>query len=1532
MVPSDLAALLEMTYAGRGQVTPADLGVLAPGGTLPPDPGSTAEDSALLPIGPPVAGTILGAADVDVYRIDLQGRAALEVRTSGPTDVRGELLDSTGRLILSDDDGGPGGHNLRIRADLEAGIYYVAIAGETGDYAVMARLGDAPDHGATAATSTLLTLHAESTLGQVSPSALLAAPGRIAPTSADVDVFRLDVPLDGTDVTVRSAGGTDVFGQLLDAGGNELAVDAGVGNFRMEVVLDAGTYYVVVTASETGAYRVLASGDSAVCPCKAGSAPDHGGDAESSTLMPIGPPLPGIIDDPDDVDVFRIDLQGSTTLDVRTSGPTDVHGELFDGAGARIAADDDSGPGGRNFRIRADLEVGVYYVAIAGESGDYAVMARLGDAPDHGDTAATSTRLTLHAREDLDQVSPSALLAAPGRIAPTAADVDVFRLDVPENTDVAVRSVGATDVLARLLDSSLNEIVADAAEGNFRLEARLAAGTYYVEVGGRETGTYRVLAWSDAPCDCVGAVVGRGDPPDKEPPVTPRIGPFTESGSFTDSRGRSLRYGYALDEGWRSDVPRGVLIYFHGNATFASQDAALDRLLPATRAAAFPHGLVPVAVVSPETRVEGDDSAVRQWLGAELLAATGRNRRAGDLPLIHELLQSHLDGQASLDLDRVVFAGGSQGSCFVNAFLREYGEHYRGGADVFCGCSSPESLDPLWRPTKEFKDAFRVVVRATTEDFLWHDAMRQYGYYKHTVGLETRGDLGAPGGHCRRGDISRDAAIRWLLDETILPERPPGPRFERMTTLHHLAGLAVDDDGTLWAAQRQPDRDDTKVWRSPDEGATWEAVSLVDMAAGDIDAVAGHLFLTPANPAGRPASSLRWSTDGGLTFVPVAEDGAFRAEAPLVSDSDGRLFVVGLTDSDGQDIFGSTDSGRTWSALDVPDDSRWWITNADDMLASPLRIVASERVAAAWTSRHLLGDPESKDWRVLRDTGQDLRTVAWDGITAYATAGPPSTGEGIFRPHFTVLRSDDEGRSWNQVELPFEAVPRFSHFAQPYVSVLPDGRPLVPGGMHNPVMRDDAGRWRPVHGGGTLGASVGRGYFDVRPHVAVDGRSGRVFVSDGYAVFRLDGTAAGIYNDDPRIDRDGDGVPDVRDAFPGDPREFMDTDGDGAGNARDRDADGDGTPDAWDDVPFDRFETLDTDGDGVGDGFDYDDDGDRVLDFLDDFPTDGRESRDTDGDGVGDGADADADGDRVTDREDAFPLNPHEWGDSDADGTGDNLDDDDDNDGVADSADPDPLRGREEAGLLRPAGLYSIRYAVGDSVYSAAGLRKVDEPFAHPAPLHADRPGLVYPESTAARQTFGYIPLGDGSVVEFMVEGINWMRDLRNSLLRRNTGLANAGLAKVYLDLNGNGDLTDDGGHRFVLSHDGFTYPGARVANIEVARAAGGPFACTLYVSNDNLSDGSLRLTYGMSWTGLVESPSGDSVRVQTVDADVDCVVDWGGGRDYLCVDLDDDGALDCADGGPERVDAGEEFEIGGTRMTAEVLKSGRLVRLSAVP
>jgi len=105
-------------------------------------------------------------------------------------------------------------------------------------------------------------------------------------------------------------------------------------------------------------------------------------------------------------------------------------------------------------------------------------------------------------------------------------------------------------------------------------------------------------------------------------------------------------------------------------------------------------------------------------------------------------------------------------------------------------------------------------------------------------------------------------------------------------------------------------------------------------------------------------------------------------------------------------------------------------------------------------------------------------------------------------------------------------------------------------------------------------------------------------------------------------DDDNDGVPDAKDAFPLEREEWADADGDRIGDnldadldadgvADDRnrngvpdneetDADGDGVPTAdavpWDAFPLDPKEWRDTDGDGIGDNADTDDDGDGYSD------------------------------------------------------------------------------------------------------------------------------------------------------------------------------------------------------------------------------------------------------------------------------------------------------------------------------------------------
>ena len=67
--------------------------------------------------------------------------------------------------------------------------------------------------------------------------------------------------------------------------------------------------------------------------------------------------------------------------------------------------------------------------------------------------------------------------------------------------------------------------------------------------------------------------------------------------------------------------------------------------------------------------------------------------------------------------------------------------------------------------------------------------------------------------------------------------------------------------------------------------------------------------------------------------------------------------------------------------------------------------------------------------------------------------------------------------------------------------------------------------------------------------------------------------------------------------------------------------------------PYDASEWLDTDADGIGNNADEDDDNDGVLDQFDLFSLNPLESKDTDGDGIGDNADTDDDNDGYSDPE-----------------------------------------------------------------------------------------------------------------------------------------------------------------------------------------------------------------------------------------------------------------------------------------------------------
>ena len=108
-----------------------------------------------------------------------------------------------------------------------------------------------------------------------------------------------------------------------------------------------------------------------------------------------------------------------------------------------------------------------------------------------------------------------------------------------------------------------------------------------------------------------------------------------------------------------------------------------------------------------------------------------------------------------------------------------------------------------------------------------------------------------------------------------------------------------------------------------------------------------------------------------------------------------------------------------------------------------------------------------------------------------------------------------------------------------------------------------------------------------------------------------------LYPDSTDTDDDNDTYLDINDAFPLDPTEWIDTDGDAIGNNTDTDDDNDGYLD--EDEIICQSDPLnsgslppDYDGDFIPDNADTDDDNDSYLDINDAFPLDPTEWIDTD--------------------------------------------------------------------------------------------------------------------------------------------------------------------------------------------------------------------------------------------------------------------------------------------------------------------------------
>ena len=115
------------------------------------DHGDSRASATPVAVGSDTPG-VLDTADVDWFRVEVDGPGLLEVRTSGFVDTEGRLEQAGGTLVTENDDG-PDQDNFRITARISAGTHYVGVRGwepdETGSYTLHVRFS-AADPGAPA--------------------------------------------------------------------------------------------------------------------------------------------------------------------------------------------------------------------------------------------------------------------------------------------------------------------------------------------------------------------------------------------------------------------------------------------------------------------------------------------------------------------------------------------------------------------------------------------------------------------------------------------------------------------------------------------------------------------------------------------------------------------------------------------------------------------------------------------------------------------------------------------------------------------------------------------------------------------------------------------------------------------------------------------------------------------------------------------------------------------------------------------------------------------------------------------------------------------------------------------------------------------------------------------------------------------------------------------------------------------------------------------------------------------------------------
>ncbi|HYO16651.1 MAG TPA: T9SS type A sorting domain-containing protein [Thermoanaerobaculia bacterium] len=197
----------------------------------------------------------------------------------------------------------------------------------------------------------------------------------------DTDILKITAPRPGL-VEISAVGASSessLFTGVPSSGTYKLVDGSPVGtNHRASIAVVKGTVYCIEIDPPAGVNTENLRLDVKYTdPCKTGQPDDHGDNFGCATEVdPLNSTTSASITT-NDRDVFTFVLTSIQTVELKSTGTTDVRAKLYDVDGVLITSDSDSGVDS-NFELVHSLAAGRYYLRVESEnsgSGSYSLVA-----------------------------------------------------------------------------------------------------------------------------------------------------------------------------------------------------------------------------------------------------------------------------------------------------------------------------------------------------------------------------------------------------------------------------------------------------------------------------------------------------------------------------------------------------------------------------------------------------------------------------------------------------------------------------------------------------------------------------------------------------------------------------------------------------------------------------------------------------------------------------------------------------------------------------------------------------------------------------------------------------------------------------------------------------------------------------------------------------------------------------------------------------------------------------------------------------